>query len=243
MDRTVLITGAAGGLGLRLTKRFLDLGDFVFGITRSKNNWGNAKKRLGSSERFHLSQGDISQEKAVKRFISQVRKKNRRIDIVINNAGYVDVPTRVEDLRLTEIQKNLNANLVSVFLMCKHVLPTLQKQGQGLIVNISSMAGKRAVPRLSAYSASKFGVLAVSQSVAKENEGRGIKCVTICPGGINTAMRAKVFGGEDAKKQQSADFVSDAIMKVVSGEIEVPSGGDIVIRHGEIKKVCAAPAP
>jgi NAD(P)-dependent dehydrogenase (short-subunit alcohol dehydrogenase family) len=104
------------------------------------------------------------------------------------------------------------------------------------------MAGKRAVPRLFAYSAARSGILALSQCVAKENADAGLKCITVCPGGMNTRMRADLFGREDAEKQQSPDFVADVIFKVIQDEIQVESGGDIVIRHGKITTVEPCPA-
>ena len=103
------------------------------------------------------------------------------------------------------------------------------------------MAGKRAVPKLFSYSASKFGILALSQAVAKENKEYGIKCFTVCPGGINTSMRESLFGKEDAQRQQSPGFVADVICKTITEEICVESGGDIIVRHGEITAINACP--
>jgi len=127
-------------------------------------------------------------------------------------------------------------------LTIKYAFPFFKKQKKGFIVNISSMAGKRAVPRLFPYSASKFAVLALSQCVAKENAENGIKCITVCPSGMNTEMRAKLFGKKDASLQQSSDFVADIVMKVIHGKIEVLSGGDIVICHGKIKAINPPPS-
>ncbi len=148
----------------------------------------------------------------------------------------------MEDQSLAELQNNLTHNLVSAFLVCKATLPIFRKQKKGVIINISSMAGKRAVPRLSAYSASKFGIVALSQAIAKENADLvELKCFTVCPGGMNTEMRAKLFGREDAERQQTPEFVAEKIMEVLEGEIDVESGGDIVIRHGQITAINPLP--
>ena len=101
------------------------------------------------------------------------------------------------------------------------------------------MAGVRAVPLLSAYSASKFGVLALTQAIAKENQNTPIKCISISPGGINTEMRQKVF--KDAKKQQTTKFVADKIIKIVEGELPIPSGNNVIIRHGKITAIQPLP--
>ena len=241
MSRVVLITGAASGLGLSLTERFLALGDTVYGITKSKRNWRRAQKKLGRPEKFRLMQADLSVESAAKKALARLHKRAGRIDVLINSAGYANRPTPLEKESLRELEQNLSDNLISVFLVLKYALPFFKKQKSGWILNIASMAGKRAVPGLAAYSASKFGVLALSQAIAKENPDGGFRCLTVCPGGMNTSMRVKLFGAEDAKRQQSTDFVADKILEIVRGEISVPHGGDIVIRHGKITAINEAP--
>ena len=95
------------------------------------------------------------------------------------------------------------------------------------------------MPGLFSYSASKFGVLALSQCIAKENENSKLKCFTVCPGGMNTPMREKVF--KDAAKQQSPEFVAEVIMEAICGDLRVDSGGDIVIRNGKITALNPVP--
>ena len=238
MNQTVIITGASSGLGLSLAERFCKRGDTVYGVSLSQRNWKEAKRRIGTNARFFLSQIDAASETQIKSFVSKIVKAEKAVDILINNAGYANRPARVEEESLRELQKNISANLISTFLMCKYTLPILKKQKKGWIINIASYAGKRAVPLLGAYSASKFGVVALTQSIAKENlDTAGFKCVAICPGGINTKMREKLFGKEDAERQQSASFVTNKILEIIEGRIAVPSGGDVVIRHGQVTAV------
>lgn len=237
MNRVVVITGASSGLGLSLAEKFLRAGDQVYGISKTRRNWKTAKAKLAGAKNFHLDQGDVSLEANVKAFLLKVYKQAGRIDILINNAGYAHRLARIEEETLSEFKKHLSANLISVFLVCKHSLPIFQKQNHGWILNIASMAGVRAVPRLGAYSAGKFGVLALTQSIAKENKEARFSCVTVCPGGINTQMREKLFGKEDANRQQSAEFVADKILEIVEGKIPMHSGSSIVIRHGQIDAI------
>ncbi len=239
--RIVVISGAATGLGLSLSKLFLAAGDTVYGVTLTKKHWPSAKKSLSAFSRFFLFQADLTKEFEVKRFLQSVKKRLGRIDALINNAGYTNKISRIEKETLKEFQKNLSSNLLSAFLMCKYAIPIFKKQQSGWIINISSMAGKRAVPLLGAYSASKFGVLALSQSIAKENLSAGFRCITVCPGGINTRMRVKLFGAEDAKRQQSPDFVAEKILEILDGTIKVESGGDILIRHSKITAINPPP--
>lgn len=243
MGKIILITGASSGLGLSLSERFVQRGDTVYGLTLTRKNWSAAQKRIPDSRRFFLFQGDASSEAAVKRFVTSVHRKEGRLDGLVHSAGYGGKVERLEEQSLGEFQKHLSLNLLSTFLLCKHAIPFLKKQKESWFIAVSSMAGKRALPRLGAYSASKFGVVALMQTAAKENPEPGFRCFTVCPGGMHTPMREKLFGKEDAKRQQSPDFVAEQILKVLEGEIEVPSGGDIVIRHGQVVAVNPAPPP
>ncbi|HPS36838.1 MAG TPA: SDR family oxidoreductase [Candidatus Omnitrophota bacterium] len=239
MNRVVVVTGACGGLGVELAKKFLQFGDTVFGIDLKKDKVACAA--IGSSG-FRLLTGDLTAEKSVKALVAAILKQAGRIDLLINNAGYCGPLTRVEDSSLKDFQKHMKRNLLTAFLMCKYAIPGMLRQKQGLIINISSMAGTRAVPRLMAYSASKFGVLALSQCIAKENLETGLRCVTVCPGGMNTPMRRELFGSEAAARQQTPVFMADIISQVADGKIEVLSGGRIVIRYGKITEIAPPPA-
>ena len=241
MSQVVIITGASRGLGLALALRFLSKGEWVFGISRSKKHWPEAFKKARNSNRFSLTTLDIQSEAAVKSYIRNLKKKVYRIDILINNAGYGGVLSRVEKLPLREFEHHLRANLLGTFLLCKHTLPIFRKQKKGLILNIASMAAKRAVPQLAAYSAAKFGVLALGQAIAKENLDIPLKCITICPGGMNTQMRSSLFGDEDAQCQQSPDFVADIILQIVEDKIKLETGSDITIRHSKVTDIHVPP--
>ena len=241
MKRVVIITGASRGLGFSLAKRFLHQGDRVIGISKSRKFWKTAVKNLPSDFNFRLYQIDVTSEAEVRAFAKKIRKQFKSIDILINNAGYGGGLFRVEETSQKEFQKNIEANLAAAFYMSKYFIPYFRKQKKGLILNVSSMAGQRAVPKLFAYSAAKFGILALSQAIAKENTDINLKCLTVCPGGMNTLMRRDLFGKEDAQRQQSPDFVADVMMQIIDNKISVESGGDIVIRHGKITAIHPCP--
>lgn len=238
MPRTVVITGASRGLGLALVREFAEHDDKVFALSRTPRYWKSAKTKLGKlAAGVTFLRCDLTREAQVRK----LSKTFKRVDILINNAGAGGDLKRVEDLALADYESIMQSNLTSAFLVCKHFVPIMRKQGSGVIVNVSSMAGQRAVPRLFAYSASKFGMLALSQCVAKENADKNLVCFTACPGGMNTEMRVSLFGKEDAAKQQSPEFVAAVIRQCIDREIEVESGGDIVIRHGKVTAVHPCP--
>jgi len=243
MNKIVIVTGASSGLGLSLAKKFVEAKNIVVGISKTKKNWPAATKTIGEKDRFTLYQCDLTSEAKVKTLIGKIKKKFKCIDVLVNSAGYAKGLTTVDKTTLGDFQKHVADNLQTAFLMSKHVIPYMRKQKEGVILNVASMAGKRAVPKLFSYSASKFGMVALSQAIAKENEDAGIKCVSICPGGVNTKMRAQLFGKADAQKQQSPDFVAGLVYQVSADKIDVESGGDIVIRHNEITEINPCPAP
>ena len=240
MNRIIVITGASRGLGLALAKRFVDLGDTVFGISRTRKHWPAAKKAVPSVH-FKLLAGDITSEKTVKAFLAGIKRRTGRIDILINNAGYCAPLAPVEKISLKEFREHFKQNLDTAFLMCKYAIPFMKEQPHALIMNVSSMAGTRAVPRLVSYSAAKSGVLALSQAIAKENPEAGLQCITVCPGGMNTEMRRELFGLEDAARQQTPEFVADIMVQIAEGKIAVLSGGHIVIRHSKVTGVFPPP--
>lgn len=239
MQQSVVITGASRGLGLALTRKFLAAGWTVYAVSRTRKYWKSALAKLPAKAPVTFHALDLTSEAQVKKFVQ--RLKGKTVDLLINNAGYGGDLIRLEETSVSEYKKLMDGNVLSAFLACKYFVPFMRRQKNGTIFNVSSMAGQRAVPKLAVYSIAKFGVLALSQAVAKENLDVPIKCVTICPGGMNTEMRAKIFGKEDAAKQQTTEFVSDVIFDVYENKTQVESGGDIVIRHGKITAIHPCP--
>ena len=244
MNRNIIITGATRGLGLSLTKSFLASSDNVIGISKTEKYVALAKKELiNYPKQLNFLHADLTDECAVTGLIKKIHPLMKNCDVLINNAGEGGSLNPVHNLSLQEYDSLMAANLTSAFLMSKALIPQFLLQKHGLIINISSMAGKRAVPNLFAYSAAKFGMMALSQCIAKENDNTGLKCVTVCPGGMNTKMREDLFGAEDANKQQTPDFVAELIANIVDGKTAIESGGDIIVRHGRVFEASASPTP
>ena len=97
------------------------------------------------------------------------------------------------------------------------------------------------MPNLSIYSATKSAVTSMTQALAKELEGTKLNCITICPAGINTNMRKKLFGKDDALKQQSTKSVGDLIKQIVESTIKIQNGSVILIKQGKIENIEISP--
>lgn len=243
MPKTIVITGATRGLGLSLARKLGEADDTVHGVSLTQKAWKTALKDFPGAGKFILHQADLTDETAVKKLARSFSSPDRAPDILVNNAGYGGKLATITDLSLSEYEKLMASNLTSAFLMCKYFIPIFRKKVSGLIINVSSMAGQRAVPRLFGYSASKFGMRALTECVAKENADLPLfKCLCVSPGGMNTEMRAALFGKKDAERQQTTNFVARLICDVIEERIPLLSGSDIIIRHGKITGIQPPPA-
>ncbi|MCC6717205.1 MAG: SDR family oxidoreductase [Acetobacteraceae bacterium] len=148
---------------------------------------------------------DMTDGEDVQAAVAVCLARHGRIDILVNNVGGSAPGDPVS--MLEEVwQAQMDLNLKTVFLACKYVLPVMQAQGRGVIVNIASVAGVRDQPgrQYIAYAASKAGVIRMSKAVAIDNARKGIRCNTVVPGLMNTPLvserLARQIGGNDAEK-------------------------------------------
>lgn len=151
--------------------------------------------------------------------------------VLVNNAAYPQTLAPACDLDLSELEKTMAVNLTAPLALMQSVIPGMIERGSGVIVNICSLAGRRGIKNASLYSASKFALRGLTESIAQELDGTGVRCFSCSPGGMNTPMRQGLFG--DADKQQLPNLVASLIVSAITGQLEVPQGEDLVIRGGE----------
>lgn len=133
---------------------------------------------------------DVASNADVKRTVAATLQEFGRVDILVNNSAFARGPDRVPLLELSEDlwRKVLEIKLTGSFLMCQAVIPTLIKQGQGgVIINVSSIAGKRGMPNMVAYCTSNFGIQGFTQALAMELAPHNIRVNAVCPGIIDTS--------------------------------------------------------
>lgn len=236
----VVITGASRGLGAAFADALAAEGAIVAVCARTKSMLDSVCSSIVTKGgKCHAVVVDVTNSAEVNAFVAGVMKRFGKIDVLVNNAGAVHKFRNVEKISDGEYALCMRTNIDSVFYFLRAMVPVMKKQNNGIIVNISSFAGKRAHANLSVYAASKFAVEAFTQAVARELEGESsaVGCIALCPSGINTGMRAAVFGKEDAAKQQSPDSVAAVLRDVLVGKVKVPNGGDVFIRNGVITEV------
>jgi 3-oxoacyl-[acyl-carrier protein] reductase len=191
-QRTALVTGSTRGIGKETTLLLLKKGLNVIISSRSQDSVDNVIEEIldkfpSKKENILGLKCDVSKHSEVKTLVDVSVKRFRRIDVLVNNAGIVYFKS-IMDTTEEEWDKTIDTNLKGVFLFTKEVLPYMIQNRSGVIINVSSGAGKYGFPNLSTYCASKFGVIGLTESVAKEVTGYNVKIMAICPGGVDTKM-------------------------------------------------------
>ena len=193
-NKKVLITGATGGIGNCIVKKFHELGAKIVASGTNEEKLKNLKNKFSNihSEKFKLDEHD-----KIENFINLVDEKLDGIDILVNNAG---ITLDNLSIRLSEEnwKKVLDINLTSTFLMSKFTIKKMLKRKKGKIINITSIVGHTGNLGQANYAASKAGIVAFSKSLAIEYAKKNININCVSPGFIKTEMTDRI--SEDFKK-------------------------------------------
>ena len=186
-DRVAVVTGGAQGFGLAITERFIDSGAKVVIWDIDENE---AKKAIDKVNSKNLSYQivDVSNIETINNKLSEIETTHGKIDIFINNAGIAGKNITVAEYPVDEWNKVINLNLNAVFYCCKAVVPFMEKNNYGRIVNIASIAGKEGNPNASAYSTSKAGVIGLTKSLGKELAQKNIAVNCVTPAAAKTRI-------------------------------------------------------
>jgi|TARA_B100001059_G_scaffold93860_1_gene93145 3-oxoacyl-[acyl-carrier protein] reductase len=178
-NKVAIITGGAQGFGFAISERFIQSGAKVIMWDIDEDAAKKAKEKI-NSDNLSYQILDVTNSENINKNLKKIENQFNKIDIFINNAGIAGMNTTVADYPLDEWNKVINLNLNSVFYCCKAVVPFMEKNNYGRIVNIASIAGKEGNPNASAYSSSKAGVIALTKSLGKElaQNNIAVNCVT-----------------------------------------------------------------
>lgn len=191
MDRVygkvVLVTGASSGIGRATAELLMNNGFRVYGTSRKSQDKDDVKKAAVGEGFLRMLQMDVCNEESIEAALKILLGNEDRIDILVNNAGN-GIAGSVEDISSSEAYFQFNANFFGMHRVCRQVIPVMRKQNNGLIINISSVAAKFAIPFQSMYSGSKAAVEAVSEAMRIEVAPFGIKVAVVEPGDIKTGF-------------------------------------------------------
>jgi NAD(P)-dependent dehydrogenase (short-subunit alcohol dehydrogenase family) len=211
-QRVALVTGAGSGIGRATAASLLDAGFRVVLVERDRKAGRDAESELSARGDARFEACDVSDEAAVKRVIASAVKWGRRLDLIVNNAGYFGAfETPVEKLTLREWQRTLDVNLTAAFLFAKHGARHLRKT-RGSILNMTSTRASMSEPSTEAYTASKGGLTALTHALAI-SLGPEIRVNAIAPGWIATDAW-KPRPERNAPKLRRADHAQHPVGRV-----------------------------
>ncbi len=184
--KTALITGASGGIGQEIARRFAREGAQVIG--------GDLSPPEGAlPEGIQFAEADVTSSESLAQVMSAIDRSFGKLDILVNCAG-IEIERTIEETSEADWDRVMAVNLKGTFLACKLALPLLREAPGGSIINFGSYDGFMADPSLAAYCASKGGVHALTKAIAVDHGPEGIRCNAVCPGYVDTPMLQSFFG-------------------------------------------------
>jgi NAD(P)-dependent dehydrogenase (short-subunit alcohol dehydrogenase family) len=198
--KAALVTGASSGLGRATAIVLARAGADVALVARSAEELESAKEEVSKTGHWALTLAtDLAKEDETLATVEQTVKEFGRIDVLVNAAG-TDAPGTVEELDGEGWDRTLAVNLRAPFLLSKAAFPHMREAGGGIIVNISSVAGKKGWANASAYCASKFGLTGFTEALADEGKEHGIRAIVLYPGAMATNWGA--FSPEERQEDE-----------------------------------------
>ncbi|HET7344369.1 MAG TPA: SDR family oxidoreductase [Nitrososphaeraceae archaeon] len=212
MDKVAIVTGSSSGIGFETALALAREGYHTYASMRDVKKSGKileiAKKENLKIEVLEI---DVNNESTIKKAVEKILNDKKRIDVLVNNAGYFLVGC-LEDLSIEDLKEQFDTNFFGVIRTIQAVLPTMRSQKSGTIVNISSVAGRIGFPVTPAYISSKFAIEGLSESMRYELFPFGIKTIIIEPGVIKTDLFTNL-----KNSTKSGSVYKDMTEKVIKG--------------------------
>ena len=210
--KVAVVTGSSGGIGLATALELARNGFFTYATARNPAKSG-AIMEAAKGLPVAVVQLDVTDDNSVKRAIEQVLKEKGRIDVLVNNAGY-GLAGAFEDTSMEEVRAQYETNVFGLMRTTQAVLPAMRKQRSGIIVNISSGAGRLGYPAASVYVSSKHAIEGLSEAIAYELEPFGIRVALIEPGVVKTNFASDMVF---AKKTQDPNSPYSQMIQKMGG--------------------------
>jgi len=186
MEKIALVTGSSSGIGFETALALARENYFTFASMRNTDKAGTIQE-IAKKENLNLEviELDVDKEESIKSAVKKIQEQKGRIDVLVNNAGY-GLFGCVEDITMQELKAQFETNFFGVVRLIQEISPIMRKTGSGIIVNVSSIAGRIGFPGTPAYISSKFALEGLSECMRYELSPFGIKTIIIEPGVIKT---------------------------------------------------------
>jgi NAD(P)-dependent dehydrogenase (short-subunit alcohol dehydrogenase family) len=227
--KVALVTGASRGIGQAIARGLAAEGAALVLAARSVGDLEAVAGQIGAQGgRALVAPCDVRLAGEVQRTVSGALKKFGRLDILVNNAG-VAFRVPLAEMAEADFDLTLAVNLKGIFLFCRQAVPVMAAQGSGTIINISSGAGKQGFPELAAYCATKFAVIGLSESLALEVAGQGIRVFSVCPGATDTQMYRSLFPEEEP--ELAPEHIARRVVELCLPGSLTPSGASVEVYY------------
>jgi len=225
--QVALVTGASRGIGRATALALAAEGAALVLAARSVPELEALAADIDAQGgRALVAPGDVSRSSDVRRIVSGALQEFGRLDILVNNAG-VAYRKPLAETSEADFDHTLAVNLKGVFLFCREVVPVMTRQGSGVIINVSSGAGKQGFPELAVYCATKFAVIGLTESLAAELREAGVKVYALCPGSTDTRMWHALYPGEEP--DLCPEHVARRILELALPDCPTASGASVEV--------------
>lgn len=244
-NKVVLITGGSGEIGKATAELFLQEGAKVAIVGTNDEKLARAKEELGN---VLTIKADVTNEEDVKDYVNKTVEEYGKIDIFFNNAGTEGKMAAITEQNIDDVRRVMDINVMGVFMGLKHVIPIMQKQGSGSIINTSSDAGLAGSPGLAPYVASKHAVVGLTKTAALEVASDNIRVNSIHPTNVEGRMMESIEAGlnpDDPKaikdewtsaipmgRYAKLEEVARLVLFLASDDASFITGGQYVIDGG-----------
>ncbi|MDW0243398.1 MAG: SDR family oxidoreductase [Nitrososphaeraceae archaeon] len=231
---TALVTGSGRGIGRETAILLSKKGFNLIICSRNQNEIDSVVKEIKSfgNDRILARECDVSVSSQVNRVVNEALDIYGRIYVLINNAG-ISYVKKLIDTTEEEWDNTLDINLKGSYLFAKAIVPHMIKHNYGIIINVSSGAGKIGFEDISAYCASKFGMIGLTESLAREINNYNIRVMTICPGQVATKMQKDIdsqYYELNKNKMLHPRKVAEKIADMIFSDKEYPNGVSVDLR-------------
>lgn len=206
--KTVLITGCSRGLGRAMLQEFIARGWTVAGCARDATMVADLQSQFPGPHHFPAC--DVADDSQVKALCEEVLDRCGTPDLVLNNAGIVNVSAPLWEVPAEEFSRVVDINLKGPASVMRYLLPAMLKRGSGVIVNFSSGWGRSTSPEVAPYCATKYAIEGLSQATAQETGGK-VAIIPLNPGIIDTRMLRSCFGTEAAHYPSPEEWARTAV--------------------------------
>jgi 3-oxoacyl-[acyl-carrier protein] reductase len=230
-DQVAVVTGAGQGIGAGIARKLASLGALTVLCGRTPGTLNETANLIrGAGNRAEVAECDVTSLASVEAVAVKITSQYRRVDILVNNAGVGSFATPLHELAPSEWDRLLDTNLRGVFYTIRSFAPVMIRSRSGHIINVSSIAGKNALPNGAAYAASKWGLNGLSYSVAsvaEELRAHNIRVAVICPGSTHTDLSP--HEGKNTSRMLQPDDIAHVVEMLVTQSPQ-SFASEIVIR-------------